>query len=147
MNETTDGRCGAPKKSGGDPCASWPHCDQCGHCYVHCPHVEEERAESRRKGGRATAQKRDEEDPAVPLGEAPQPPENLEDAATWAAWASHLVATGQLGNTRARSVAKLLDTFRKCVERDASQKKLEETIEKLKEAAEERGGPELEAVP
>lgn len=142
----SNGTCGAETKAG-DPCESFPYCDDCGRCYTHCGHVAEEREQARARGGVATAQKRKGEDPAVPLGEAPQPPENLEDAAAWAAWAAHLCATGRLGNTRARSIAKLLDTFRRCVERGEARRQLEDTIERLEAAVERAEGPGLEALP
>lgn len=138
-------QCSATTKAG-DPCGSWPFCDRCGCCYVHCSHVEEERAEARRRGGLTTAQKAAEEDPVVPLGEAPRAPESMEDAAQWAAWAAHRCATGQLGNTRARSIASLLDTFRRCVERGDARAQLEETIEQLKKAADDGDSPNLQAI-
>lgn len=142
----SDRLCGADTKAG-DPCESFVVCNDHGRCYTHDPCRAEERKASRSRGGHAAAQKDDDADRSAALGETPPPPENLEDAAAWSAWAAHLCATGRLGNTRARSIAKLLDTFRKCVERGEARRQLEDTIERLEEAVERAEGPGLEAVP
>lgn len=140
----SDRLCGTETKAG-SPCESWVVCNEHGRCYTHDPCRAEERKRSRSRGGHAAAQKDDDADRSAALGETPPPPENLEDAAAWCAWTVHLCATGRLGNTRARSIAKLLDTFRRCVERGDAKADLEEFKERLLEAA--RGAePRMEVV-
>lgn len=140
--------CGHPRKGDGEPCEAFVVCADHGRCYTHDPCREEERQHSRRKGGVVAAQKaRDnQDDPAVLIGEAPPPPESLEDAAAWAAWATHMVATGKLGNTRARTIGKLLEVFRKATERGEARKELQELKDEIEKAVRE-GAPHLEALP
>lgn len=139
--------CGAETKAG-DPCQAWSVCDEHGKCYSHDPCREQERAKARSRGGHATAKRRSEDDdPCVGIGEAPPPPEDLEDVTAWSAWATVMVATGRLGNSRARTIATLLDLFRKAKERGESKAKLEETIQRLEDAVERSSGTGLKAVP
>lgn len=133
-------RCGHPKSEGGDPCQSWPACDDCDRCWIHCPHVEEERAHARKKGG-VNSRKTDNEDQVVPFGDAPEPPETLDDAVRWASWAAMQVAVGGLDTSRANSVARLLKEFRQALEKSESREALEK-IEAMRERL-EGGGLEV----
>lgn len=137
--------CQATRKDG-EPCGAWAACDDCGRCYAHCTHREQERAEARRRGGLTTAQK-DSDDPAVTIGDAPPPPETLEDAAAWLSWCAHKTAIGEIGTTRARTISQLLEAFRKATERGEARRELEDVLEKLEEAVEEGDLRHLEALP
>lgn len=115
-----------------------------GLCYFHDPERREELQRARSKGGHATAAKRADDDRAVPTHDAPDPPETLEDAVEWAAWASVQVATGRLDTSRANAVARLLKEFRQALERSESREALER-IEELRERV-EGGDADLEVM-
>jgi len=131
-----DGRCGAEKKDG-TPCPTdFGLCDDCGYCWTHCPHREEERQRARKKGARTTAQKRRRKGRRiVDLEECPPAPESMEDAAAWAAWAMVAVTTGRIDARTSREISTAVTAFRKALEKAESRKELEELKEELRALA------------
>lgn len=137
--------CGAVKKAGDGTCPiDFGLCAECGLCFTHCEHREEERKAATHRGGRTTALKRGNGDRSVPLDQAPDPPETLGDAVRWASWASLQVATGGIDTSRANAVARLLKEFRQALEKSESRQALEK-IDELRERI-EGGDADLEVV-
>ncbi len=61
--------------------------------------------------------------------ECPPIPESQADAAAWAAWAVHAVATGKLDARTGGEVSKLLNAFRQCLEKAEAREELEKLDE------------------
>lgn len=137
-----DQTCGARKDDGGNCGTYFGLCSECGRCFAHCEHREDRMARARSRGGYAATKGSG----TLPPGEVPPPPETLEDAVLWAAWASHAVATGELGTTRANAAARLLKEFRQALERHESAEKLEEIRRRVEELGDDGDAPDLEAL-
>lgn len=103
-------KCGHPKADSGDPCQSFASCDECGKCWAHCEHNEEERAAARRKGGHMTAKKRNEGE-GLSADELP-PLTDHEAAEVWTDAIGRAAATGRLPANAAQASLRAVREWR-----------------------------------
>lgn len=123
-------------KADGEQCGQKMNLQPDGLCLWHSPLAAETAQEARIRGGErcgeARRAKRGEVKTVTPA-DAPPIPETLEDAVTYAAWAVHAVATGQIDARTAREVNYGLTTFRMGLEKRDLLRQIRELRAKLTE--------------
>ena len=120
MTATT---CGALKANGELCSCAVGLCSECGRCFAHCPHREQERAEARSRGGRITSVKkraRLEGSKAVAYvppdpSTVPAPPQTAADAREYLSWILDTAARGNLGGALARDLSTVAERFIKAI--------------------------------
>lgn len=123
--------CGHEKSDGGTCEAGFGLCPDCGKCWSHCPHREEERQEARKRGGEATRKRygaeglRDEELP---------PLDGPEAAERWLEIIGRAVGTGRLSYKDGSTMIKAVREFITSQKVDLADKldRVEEQLEEVK---------------
>lgn len=124
----------------GKPCRSPLVDPETGYCAAHGPGASARMAERGAKGARATAKKLKGKGVVKP-GEAPPPPETVEDAKHYASWAMDAVATGRLDYRVGNVIQGLCREFRSATKEaalEAEVAELREVVATLK--AKNKGG-------
>jgi len=120
------------KKADGSRCQIQSGLSERGLCLWHDEHRKVEAARARRRGGvTAGRRKRENRIRTVEAGQAPPPPESLEDAVEWASWATHAVATGLIDSRTAHEVGYLLNALRGALEKAHIAEEVRELREQL----------------
>lgn len=134
MSDSSSERCGYQKGDGELCRVDFALCDCHGQCFHHAPCCAEKRKEARKRGGKnAHGGKKGVR--TVPVGDAPDPPESLEDAVVWASWATYAVATGQIDARTGHEIGYLIRALQdglKAVDMEARVEELEERLKAAK---------------
>jgi len=128
--------CRALAETTGQPCRVSNNLSPDGLCFWHDPDRAERLADARKRGGIIRARNMKSR-LTVPDGEAPPVPRTVEDAAQWAAWATHAVATGRIDHRTAHEVAYSLNALLRALDKVALSDRLKEVeamIAKLRSA-------------